>query len=126
MTEPTPDYFGQATKAIATALSEAGIREHTNLSAAVDPPAVVIGPPMLAFDSYTLAPTGARYILYAVVGAGDYAIAELGTFLPKVIEAIGTVDDAGVTEAMPGIWAAANVKFPCYEITVDIGSTLLK
>lgn len=99
-----------------TGLQPHGIR-YTALGDDVDPPAAVVGPPLLNWESYSAEPTSARYLVYLIVGADERAIDRLLDLMPLVTEAIESVPDASVTLATPTVWPAGEL--PCYELTVE-------
>lgn len=113
-------YFGQSTQDLAVALKGAGLRAVTDPGAPVNPPAALIGPPSLKWETYCGSPTSATYLVYAVVTADDRSITRLAELLPKVVDAINAVTQAQVVRAQPTVWAAAGQEFPAYEITVEV------
>lgn len=86
----------------------------------VDPPALVLGPPKLAWEAYNRGPTSAVFEVIVAVGASEDAMALLWGLVPTVAEAI----DAGspsmaVTNADPVAWPAGGSDLPAYRITVE-------
>jgi len=113
---------------VAAALAEVlrqidGLRVHTDPSATVVPPAVVIGPPALGWAGYCpdMAPTRARFALHLVLPSTSRTLELAWQMVPQVAGMAETVD--GVTladaehQARPGVWPP---DLPAYQIDVDV------
>lgn len=109
-----------AAEALEFALKTAvNLRVHRDLGANVDPPALVLGPPALTWEGVCLEPTEARFLVYVVVRADEYALERLWALVPQVSEALDGVTDAAVRRADPGSYPSAGVDLPAYSIQVD-------
>lgn len=106
-----------ALKAACLTVSE--IRVYEDLGGAVDPPAVVIGPPTLGWDTTSAEPSSARFSLYLVAAATDRALERLWALLPLVAAAVDAVPGAVVKTASPGFYQAGGVELPSYTVTVE-------
>jgi len=90
---------------------------------ALNPPAAYVGPPTLTWDGFE---THAREGVFEVVlaaPANDRAVDVLYDFLPRVCEALDTIDrdeaDVVVKSAEPGVWQSGTISLPCYFIRVE-------
>jgi hypothetical protein len=90
---------------------------------ALNPPAAYVGPPSLTWDGFE---THAREGVFEVVLAApatDRAVEVLYAFLPRVVEALDTIDrdeaDVVVKSAEPGVWQSGTISLPCYFIRVE-------
>lgn len=92
----------------------------TDTGASLQPPAVVVGPPRLAWETPCADPTEATFLLYVVVAADEWALPALWELVPQVAGAIEEHTDAVVTTAEPGAYQAGNADLPCYELTVEM------
>jgi hypothetical protein len=94
-----------------------------DLTAVPVPPAVVVGPPTLAWQSLNPdgEPTEATFPLYYVSGYKDPLTAErFWATLTKVTEALDSDPRTCVLEAAPSNWTAGGTDFPAYRITVEV------
>lgn len=84
-------------------------------------PALIIGPPRLAWTTTSSDPTEATYIVFAVVDADERAIERLWDLCTAVAEAVDRLPHAAVTAADPGVFTSGNAQLPCYHITIEVG-----
>lgn len=96
-----------------------GLRVERDPGAVLDPPAALVGPPMLQFGGPSSDPVGARWIVILVVNYDDRAFPRLWELIPEVTAAIESLTDAVVSEATPGTWQNGAISLPCYEISVE-------
>lgn len=97
-----------------------GIRVYTRAGATVDPPAVVIGPPTLTWETTCTDPNESAFPVAVVVAAGDRAMDRLWDLVPLVAAAIESVPGAVVRTATPGSFAVGASDLPSYEIAVEM------
>lgn len=97
-----------------------GLRYYALGDAQVDPPAVVLGAPALAWEAYALAPTTATFPVFLVTALDDRALERLFAFLVPVAEALDAVADAAVQTANPGTYVAGTQELPCYTLNVEV------
>lgn len=98
----------------------AGVRVHTDLGAAVDPPATIVGPPALTWEGACVEPTEAQFPVWVVEAADERAMERLWERVPLVSEALDGAEDATVRRADPGTYPTGGVELPAYVITVDV------
>lgn len=109
----------------AAQLIEAALREvedvdvTADLGANLDPPAVILGPPDLAFEAMSSTPTVAAFPVWVVAGADEDAMPRLWALLPAVAAAVDDLDFAAVTVAIPGAYNSGGSDLPAYELTVE-------
>lgn len=104
------------------ALKAADIRAHDELSEMFSPPAAVIGPPTLTWDTPGSFPRMATFQVALVVRESDRAAEKLYEMVPAAVEAIEThTVDAVVTTAAPGLFQSGAVDLPSYSLTVEVG-----
>lgn len=95
---------------------------HRDPGADLQTPAIVLGPPALAFEAISVGPTSARFLVYAVVDASEFAVERLWTFVEAVAAAVDVHCENGVvTQALPVPWTEGATELPSYEITVEVG-----
>ena len=82
-------------------------------------PAVVIGPPILLWETGCPGPTEMRLILYVVIDATDRALERLWDLVPAVADAADQTD-AAVISASPGSFLSGATPLPAYEITIEV------
>lgn len=99
----------------------AGLRIARGVGMRLDPPAALVAPPTLTWDSYALEPTEATFVVPVVVGQTERALSELLAWTPLVVEAISGVQNAAVRSAEPGTWASGGPDLPAYLIRVEVG-----
>lgn len=97
-----------------------GARVYRDPSARVDPPGLVMGPPLLQWDAFSHEPTRATWTVYAVASMSDRALERLWEFVPRVAAAADEVVDAVVTRASPGLFTAGTTSLPCYDIEIEV------
>ncbi|MFI6759365.1 hypothetical protein ACIBF5_09515 [Micromonospora sp. NPDC050417] len=85
----------------------------------VRPPATVLGPPALTWESLSASPTSARWLVYIVVPAEERALDRLWELVPLVAAAIDQLPDAVVIRADPGAFLSG-AELPCYELTIEV------
>lgn len=111
-------------QAMAAALSGAlrlvdGVRHQQFLGDDVDPPATVLLPPSLTWDTYVPQPTSSEWQVALVVPADERALTRLWALLPRVTAALDGVRDVVVLRAEPGTFPVGSVELPAYLITVE-------
>lgn len=96
------------------------LRTHRDLSARIDPPAVVLGPPALTWDTVCREPSEATFIVFIVVAADERAIERLWTLNENVADAIDRdARDAAVRRTDPATYSTGGVELPAYAMQVD-------
>lgn len=97
---------------------------YTDLGANVNPPAVVLGVPILEFASGCPEPTDARFRVFVVVKADDHAPERLWELVPLVSTAIYEQSSGVVvTPATPMPFQSGNVDLPAYEVPAEFALT---
>lgn len=94
---------------------------YTDPGAEVQRPGLVIGPPSLRFENQDgPVPTNARFTVFAVVDADEYAVEKLWLLVPQVVAAIEE-HTAGCLagEATPSSYPVGSSDMPAYAIPVD-------
>jgi hypothetical protein len=97
-----------------------GLRVERDPGAVLDPPAAIVGPPMLTFGGPSSDPVGARWVVIVVVNFDDRAFPALWELIPQVTAAIESLTDAVVVDASPGTWQNGAISLPCYEISAEM------
>ncbi|MGH3095839.1 MAG: hypothetical protein ACRDMV_07540 [Streptosporangiales bacterium] len=112
-----------AVDALAAGMEQvAGVRVYRSVGAVVDPPAAVIGPPTLTWGAYCAEPTSARFDVYVVVNADDWAGEAFFGLAPAVAKAVDGVPDAALAGAAePGTYQSGGTTLPAYHLTVEVG-----
>ena len=109
-----------AHEALSTALETVeGLRVFRVPGAVLDPPAALVGPPLLSFGGPDSDPIGARWVVIVAVNFDDRAFPNLWELIPQVTAAIESQTDAVVSQASPGTWQNGAISLPCYEISVE-------
>lgn len=96
-----------------------GSQTYTDPGATIQTPGIVLGPPALVWETGGPNPTGARFLVYAVVDANEQAVAKLLDFAVEVAAVIDERTDAVVIVASPATFVSGTVSLPCYELTVE-------
>lgn len=112
-----------ATQSLRDALTDfPGAHLQPDFGPNVDPPALVIGPPALQWESGCPVPTEARFLVYIVVTNDDRFMDRLDELIEPVAAAIDATRDAVVIRADPGRWPTqtATGDLPAYELTVEV------
>lgn len=86
----------------------------------VAPPAVVVGPPTLAWQAYSDVPTDVSFDVVLYVPADDRAVARLLRFLPLVRDAVETVEDVVVVTATPQTFRSGGTDLPAYRLQIEV------
>lgn len=84
--------------------------------ATVDPPGMVQLPPALLWETGCPGPTSARFVVFAVVPADEFAVDRLWTFVTAVGDAVDEHTDGVVVRADPSVFPP---DLPAYEIQVE-------
>lgn len=110
--------------AIKDALSTiTGLTVYTETDASPNPPAVYIGPPQLTWTVYNRArPDQMSFPLYLVVASDGYAVAALEPLLDAISDALASMTDAVLTQAVPSSWPAGGANLPAYLLTLEAGT----
>lgn len=114
-----------AADALAAAVATVdGVRVYMDPGAAVDPPAVIVGPPALGWEAFAAAPTTARFPLWVVVAASEFALPALWELVPRVAAAAEAMVSAslldGPAAATPTTYHSGGVELPAYELTIEV------
>lgn len=88
-------------------------------SATLAPPAAVLGPPALSWQTGMTGPTSARFLVYVVVEADERAVERLWQLVAQVADAIDEHSDAVVIRADPAVFVSGGGDLPCYELQVE-------
>lgn len=92
---------------------------YSELGEDIDPPAAIVGPPLLRFDGYNVGPSEVEFTIYVVVGSRVKALSALGKLVTAVQEAVHEhVVWATVEDANPTTFPVGNQLMPAYEIRV--------
>lgn len=111
-----------AALALQAALSGAGYQGYHDPAKTVDPPAALVGPPELEWESHgTLEPTLARFPVIVMVASDEYAVERLWEIPGAVALAVNELADAVVLAATPALYTAGGAELPSYELIVEIG-----
>lgn len=86
--------------------------------AVLDPPAVVVGPPELAWREVSRDSIDATFTVYLVMPADDRAIERLWDSILDLRVALETVASATVVSAVPEPFLATGLELPAYAIEV--------
>ena len=86
----------------------------------IAPPAWVIGPPLLEFESPFPEPTQATFTVFVVFAMDERAPERMYRAVAPFVEAIDGVTDAVVRTALPGVYGAGAQDLPCYSISVEV------
>jgi len=97
-----------------------GLRVERDPGAVLDPPAALVGPPMLTFGGQDSDPAHARWVVIVAVNFDDRTFPALWELIPQVTAAIESLTDAVVVEANPGTWQNGAISLPCYEISAEM------
>jgi hypothetical protein len=97
-----------------------GARAYRDLGANLVCPALVLGPPALAWETGCNGPTSARFLIYAVVDSNERAVEKLWDLVGLVADAIDATE-AVVISADPAVYRSGTTDLPCYEITTEAG-----
>lgn len=111
----------EAAEALEAALATVpGLRGYRDPGAVIDPPAWVLGPPVLSFEAYCVEPTTARFLVWLVVKADDRALERLWDLVPAVAAAVDEhAESASVSSAEPATYPTSGAELPAYTISVD-------
>lgn len=85
--------------------------------AAVQPPATVVGPPIINWTAYDDEPTDADFAVYVVVAFDERTVDNLIDYAEPVVAALETIPGVAVTSVAPTTYAPADL--PCYMITLN-------
>lgn len=102
-----------------------GVRPYTDIGGNLDPPAAIVGPPVLGWGAFAGQVTSARFTVWIVVKADEMAQERLWQLVPAVAEAIeAEIPDAAVqagpTAAVPATFPTSSSELPGYQLTVEI------
>lgn len=107
-------------KVILKLKAEGFTRVHAIGEALTDPPAVVLGVPVMQWSGPDHDPIEFTWPIAVVVPANDEAAMALLDLTPRVGAALDTIAEISVTRADPGIWTDGGTPLPCYEITCEV------
>lgn len=100
-----------------------GLQVVTDLGEAIRPPAVVITPPVFAFEAYDPGPTTITAVLAIVEPVSDRAQRNLLGWVELVPEAIHAATDAYVTRAEPSTFSTSSAgptPLPAYLLEIAL------
>ena len=121
MSTPEPGPVEAAAVALETALATVeGLRVARLGGIAPDPPAAIVGPPQLTFESYCDGPTEARFVVWVAVPSDDRSMERLWVLVPLAAAAINTVTDASVVSAEPAVFDIGGPELPAYSLLVPV------
>jgi hypothetical protein len=100
------------------------IRTHSDPAAVLDPPAVVLGPPTLTWLTGCVEPNEAVFPVIVVVRADSRAMDNLWDIVPKVVDALDSLPNVQVNNAMPRTWGVGDKEFPAYEVPASVALPL--
>jgi hypothetical protein len=92
---------------------------HIDPGANIQPPATVLGPPALRWETGLIGPTSARFLIYVIVPADDRAVERLWELVVTVADAIDATS-AVVLTADPATYVVGTTSLPCYELVVEV------
>jgi hypothetical protein len=95
-----------------------GVEVTDDLGANLDPPSLVLSPPVLTWEGMCASPS-ARFTVYVIVRADERAAERLWDLTLAVAAAAETVPNATVNQADPGSFLSGG-DLPCYEIQIDV------
>lgn len=95
-----------------------GFRVYADPAATVDPPGLVLVPPILTWSAYRGDPTDATFVVAVVVKPDARAVERLWEHVPLVAAAVDGLSDAAVRRAEPGTWTANDL--PAYLIEIEV------
>lgn len=104
------------------AATVAGVRAYLDPTAVVDPPAVVVGAPTLAWETLDDTPFRATFPVFVITPADDRMLTRLWDLVPAVAAAIGAADAGTVSSAgaSPTVYTSGGTDLPAYTISVDV------
>lgn len=91
---------------------------YTEFGAEVAPPATVIGPPIVNWTSYGLAPTDIDFQVFIVVAFNERTVETLMALVEPVQAALERIPGVTVVQAQPTTYAPADL--PCYMLTANV------
>jgi len=97
-----------------------GVRYYSDRGAAIDPPAVVLGPPLLRWESGCSEPTSATLLVIVAVPKDERAVPRLLELVQRVAAAVDALPWAIVTRAVPGALPTGGDELPAYEIESEV------
>lgn len=97
-----------------------GIRYYSDRGAAIDPPAVVLGPPLLRWETGCPEPTSATLLVIVAVPKDERAVPRLMELVPRVAAAVDALPWATVSRAVPGALQVGGDELPAYEIESEV------
>lgn len=120
MTSVVQTVVKEATATLEAALKGVGGLRYFPLGANVDPPGLVLGPPMLERRANCFEWTDATFSVFIVVGMDDRALERLQQFVTPVADALDAITDAVVRTATPGVYNSGSQDLPCYTLNVEV------
>ncbi|MFF5992584.1 hypothetical protein [Prauserella flavalba] len=98
-----------------------GLRVHGDPGANVDPPAALVGPPRLQWETVCAEPSSATFVVHVMVAMSERALGQLWDLVPRVTAAIdGLLPEVSVQTATPGVFTTGRTDLPSYDITVEV------
>lgn len=111
----------EAADSLTTALAAVpGFRQYALGDGQIDPPAWVLGPPLLDFASPFPEPTQATFTVFVVAPLDERAPERMYRAVQPFVEAIDGVTDAVVRNAVPSMYLAGSQDLPCYSLSVEV------
>lgn len=114
-----------ASNAIMAALSTvSGLTVTNNPGASLSSfPAAVVNVPQLAWTEAAYGeadPNEATFLVFVVVKSDGYVLPALEAAIAPVVEALWTVQDLVVTQALTGVFPQGTTDLPCYIVTCEV------
>lgn len=97
-----------------------GVRPYRDRGAPVDPPAVVLGAPVLRWESACPDPTSAGLLVIVAVPKDERALPRLLELVPRVVAAVDSLAYVSVGRALPGALPVGGDELPAYEIEMEV------
>lgn len=96
------------------------VPHYKDLGEDIRPPCTVLGPPALRWETDSVSPSDARFLVYVVEQLSAGAVERLWDLVPVVSAAIDENTGAVVLEAAPAVYLQGNTQLPCYELVVEV------
>lgn len=88
----------------------------------VDRESVIVGPPSFAWEGLCdpTEPTSMVVTVYLVTVFDERSVERLLAALPDLLLALASVNDATITDAVPGAYPTSGAEMPCYRLTAEM------
>ena len=112
---------------VAAGASVQGVRGYDNPGALFDPPAWLVSPPRLDWNTYSTGlPASAHFVGFLMVKADDRAVRQLERLAVLVGQAVYAAQDVDAVisgPAFPGVWRTGTTELPSYEFPIEVSLT---